>query len=136
MDVVNVFEKVVNLCHRKYNISLLDCVKERSLLGLDNVYRSKTDISLIPNLISLVRNDNYHVEERTGKNLLTDIESQSPQNRSLMVDNMIVSRVYDFLASRSVSIKIPFTAFDIFSLLPDSSRQEGERNSSYSRNSK
>lgn len=124
IDVANVFEKLVSLCHRKYNISLLDCVKERSLLGLDSVYRSKNEINLIPNFLSLERNDNYHVEERTGKTLLMDIESQSPQNRSLMVDNMIVSRLYDFLASRSVSIKIPFTSFDFFTR--DNSQHEGK----------
>lgn len=123
-DIATVFEKVVHMCNRKsYNVSLFDCLKERSLIGLDSIYRSKNDISLIPNFLSLVPNDNYHIEERTGKNLLMDIESQSPQNRSQMLDNLIAGRAFDFLASRSVSIKVPFTTFDVFGLLNDNDNQ-------------
>ncbi|XP_065212529.1 uncharacterized protein LOC135840109 [Planococcus citri] len=126
-DIATVFEKVVHMCHRKsYNVSLFDCLKERSLIGIDSIYRSKNDISLVPNFLSLVPNDNYHIEERTGKNLLMDIESQSPQNRSQMLDNLIAGRAFDFLASRSVSIKVPFTTFDVFGFLSNDDNNQTE----------
>lgn len=118
-------QKVANMCHKRYNTSLLDCVKERSLIGLDTMYRSKNEISLIPNFISLVRNEDHQAEERSGKMLLADIAgSENAQNRSLILDNLIVRKAYDFFASRSVSFKIPVISFDIFS--SKDSEEEGK----------
>lgn len=123
--VFEVFAKFVNLCHMKNNTNLVNCVKERSLIALDNVYRSENDISLIPDWISLVRTDDMPIQERSGKILLADIENQSPENKSIIVDNLIVRRIIDFLESRAISVKIPIIALDVFNILEDDEREEG-----------
>lgn len=124
-SVLDVFAKVMKLCHLRNNTNLVNCVKERSLIALDNVYRSENDISLIPNWISLVRTDDMPIQERSGKTLLADIENQSPENKSIIVDNLIVRRIIDFLESRAISVKIPIIALDVFNILEDDEREEG-----------
>ncbi len=124
-SVFEMFAKAVSLCHRKHNISLTDCVKERSLIALDNVYRSENEINVISEFVSLVRCDDTNAQERSAKVLLSDIENQNLQNRSAIVDNLIVRRIYDFLESRAVNVKIPITALDIFGILEDGDAEEG-----------
>jgi len=121
--VFEVLAKVVNVCYLKNNTNVVACVKERCLVALDNVYRSDQEISLVPDWISLVRTEELPIQERAGKILLADMEKQSPQNKSIIVDTLIVRRIIDFLESRAISVKIPIVALDVFNILEEDERE-------------
>lgn len=123
-SLLDSFAKVVHVCFYKHNSSLSECVKERSYIALDNVYRTTDEIRLIPNFISLVLYDGAKTNERSAKILLSDIENQSPENKSTLVNNLIIEKIYDFLESRAINVKIPITAFDLFGLLENDKEVE------------
>lgn len=125
LTVVDMFAKVVNLCQQKSNVSLLYCVKERSLIALDHVYRSKNDISIVPNFVSLSRYDGG-ADERSAKILPEGPLDEGPQNKSSVLDHLIVGRLYDFIESRAISIKVPITSLDFLNLLPESEEDKVE----------
>jgi hypothetical protein len=104
-------------------------VKERSLIALDNVYRSTNEISIVPDFISLTKYDGLKIdEERSAKILLTDnLEKRSPKEKSSILDGLLVSRLSDFVNSRAISIKIPITYLDFLNLTPKngSGKEEG-----------
>lgn len=130
LTVIDMFAKVVNLCQQKSNVSLLYCVKERSLLALDHIYRSKNDISVIPNFISLSKYDKSGIEERSAKILLDELPNEIGQNKSTVLDNLIIARLQDFLESRAISIKVPITSLDFLGLLSENEMEtsEGKKN--------
>lgn len=123
--VLETFVKIFNMCHRN-NSNLLDCVKERSFIALDNVYRSENDISVIPNFISIVRFDRSHIQDRSGKKMLADLDNENPANKSSIINNLIIRRMYDFVETRAVNIKIPIASLDILNVFEDTSEVEGK----------
>lgn len=126
MTLIDMLVKIVNLCQQKYSsLNVVNCVKERSLIALDNAYRSKNEISIIPDFISLTRYDHFKIEERAAKIIPVDLEKQ---NESSILDNLLMRRLSDFFGSRAISVKIPITHLNFFSLIPEMDTEKDEGN--------